>query len=69
MIRNKKTRRETIYEASHVECQEAGEDATLLVFHPTGDGYSSIGASASEDDYRDVFVMNANGKTVARYLI
>lgn len=71
LIRHKQTQREVLYEAWNVEyVQHAseGEPAGLLInFEP---GVSThIGASEVPADRREAFVMNENGKTIARYTL
>ena len=65
LIRHKNTKREVIYPADEVEFEE--DDG--LRFH-TKDGCGMhLKCSDSEQDYRDVFIMNDAGQTVARYLL
>ena len=71
MIRYAKTRREVLIPARSVEFIYHGDGAAepgLLINHGVdAEGGCHLGTSTSEEDARDVFVMNANGKTVARY--
>ena len=65
LVRTKKTNREILYLADEIEFHE--EDG--LRFHSVNGNGSHLGIADKEDDYRDVFVMNENGQTVARYLL
>ncbi len=70
LIRYKESRREVIFPAISVEFVPSGtEDAGLLI-NTKVDGETHLALSASDNhDWRDVFVMNANGQTVARYTL
>ncbi len=63
LIRHKKSGREILYPADEVEF----EKGYGLRFHSPGQSGAHFPESNTEDDYRDVFVMNAAGQTVARY--
>lgn len=65
LIRNRKTRREILYSADEVEFQKGDG----LRFHRPDRSGSHFSESNVEDDYRDVFIMNDAGQTVARYLL
>ena len=72
LIRYKESRREILIPAKSVEFIPSGtEDAGLLINHGVeADGGIHLGLTASDDNnWRDVFVMNANGQTVARYTL
>lgn len=71
LIKHKETGREVLYEAWNVEFVTADTDVEsrglLINFEP---GVSThIGCSDDPLDRRDAFVMNENGKTVARYAL
>lgn len=70
-----KTKREVLLQANAVEYVPKGDDrcgAGLLLRGVNGaDGANThLGMTMKGDeDFRDVFVMNADGQTVARYII
>ena len=66
LIRHKSDGREVLFEAKSVEYLRTGSDAGLLV-RLQDDHSTHLCHSDAEADQRDVFVMNSNGKTVARY--
>ena len=68
LIRNKATRREFLTECEAVEFEDygKGEHPGLLLVRPEAES-QHYALSETEADYRDVFVMNAAGQTVARY--
>ena len=65
LIRDKKTGREIIYPADEVEFQKGDG----LRFHRPNQTGAHCPESKAEDGFRDVFVMNAEGQTVARYIL
>jgi hypothetical protein len=71
LIRYKKTRREVLIPARSVEFVPKGSDDEpgLLINHAVvAEGGCHLGMTAEGDEnYRDVFVMNPQGQTVARY--
>lgn len=71
LIRYKKSRREVIIPARSVEYVPDGKDAGLLINHAVeAEGGRHLGrTSQGDEDWRDVFVMNAQGQTVARYTL
>ena len=79
LIKYVKSRREVLIPARSVEFSPAGESGEgLLINHGVeAEGGSHLGFTKGEnedrcdenEDWRDVFVMNANGKTVARYTL
>ena len=76
LIRYQKSLREVLIEAESVEfVREQGPHAVdkpgLLVNHGTKakDGFHLEMTAEGDEDWRDVFVMNASGQTVARYTL
>lgn len=72
LIRYKESRREVITPARSVEFVPSGsEDSGLLINHGVeAEGGCHLSMTASDDkDWRDVFVMNDAGQTVARYIL
>ncbi len=73
LIRYNESRRECLIPARSVEfVPNGGEDNPgLLINHGVlAEGGSHLGMTPEGDkNWRDVFVMNAQGKTVARYLL
>lgn len=73
LIRYKKSRRECLTPAKSVEfIPRGGEDEPgLLINHAVeAEGGYHLGMTPEgDDDVRDVFVMNAQGATVARYTL
>jgi hypothetical protein len=74
LIRYKETRREVLMPAKRVEFvpeSSKEESPGLLINH--GDEAESgcflAMTSEGDSDWRDVFVMNAQGQTVARYIL
>lgn len=72
LIRYNKTRRECLFTAKSVEYQPdngSHADSGLLInyddVHSTHLGFTEPG----DEDWRDVFVMNKAGQTVARYML
>ena len=70
MIRHKVTRREFLIACEAVEFEDSGkgDHPGLLLIVPGADS-RHYALSEMEADYRDVFVMNAAGQTVARYTL
>lgn len=70
LIRYQKSRIETLTPAHSVEFWPEGTPkAGLLMTHTNGD-QSHVGLSEKGDEnWRDVFVMNDKGATVARYTL
>ncbi len=66
LIRYKSDGREVLIEAKNVEYLRAGDGAGLCI-NLQDDSGTHFGLSDSEADQREVFVMNSNGKTIARY--
>lgn len=76
LIRYKQSRREVLIPARTVEFVPKGsccgdKDEGLLINHAVeAEGGCHLGFTAEGDpDWRDIFVMNANGQTVARYTL
>ena len=73
LIRYKKSRREVLTPARSVEFQPRGDSAEpgLLINHgvEAEGGFHLAMTDEGDDDWRDVFVMNAQGQTVARYTL
>lgn len=76
LIRYKKgerTDREVIMSAKSVEFvpKDSKYDTPgLLINHVTeAEGESYLSPSDNEDDWRDIFVMNADGQTVGHYIL
>ena len=75
LLRYVDSRREVLIPARSVEfspkSSDGGEGEGLLINHGVeAEGGSHLGFTEGENkDWRDVFVMNANGKTVARYML
>ena len=78
MIRYKESRREVLISARSVEFVPVGKEgeqpydkAGLLINHAVeAEGGFHLDMTAKDDDnLRDVFVMNSNGKTVAKYTL
>ena len=76
LIKNRATGREVLYPATCVEFVPAkiGVPVPGLLIVVNAENRSCeisqhIGASKTEGDLRDVFVMNENGSTVARYVL
>ncbi len=70
LIRYQKTKREVLIPAREVEYVPQGEDGAGLLIRSRTEGESNchLGFSEKNDDnWRDVFVMNEHGQTVARY--
>ena len=68
LIRSLSDNREILIPAKSVEYRRTGKEAGLRIQLTNGTS-SHYGHSSSEKDARDVFIMNASGKTVARYLL
>lgn len=70
LIRDKKTRREFLIECEVVEFEDTGKgDHPGLLLVLPGAESRHYPLSETEAEYRDVFVMNAAGQTVARYIL
>lgn len=76
LIKYKKTGREVLIPARTVEYVPKGSccgdvDEGLLINHAVeAEGGSHLGFTpVGDDDWRDVFVMNSHGQTVARYAL
>ena len=76
LIRYKKSRREVLIPARTVEFIPEGEkmpnapfEAGLLINHTENGGHHLGFTPEGDEDWRDVFVMNAAGQTVARYTL
>ena len=71
LIRYRKTHREVLIPARTVEYVPKGkQDSGLLINHGVqAEGGSHLKHDDCTDDVRDVFVMNAQGQTVARYTL
>ena len=65
LIRNKCTKDEILYLSDEVKFSE---ENGLTFTIKDGRGCHFI-PSDKEQDYRDIFVMNSSGQTVARYLL
>lgn len=71
LVRYKKSRREVISSATSVEFIPEGSediDKGLLIVNNEESVHLSF-THADDENYRDVFVMNDKGQTVARYLL
>ena len=66
MVRQLADGREILFEAKTVEYLRSGNDAGLRI-NLQDDTSTHLSHSTNENDRRDAFVMNSNGKTVARY--
>ena len=72
LIRDQKTRREVLLQARSVGfVPEGKDDAGLLINHgvEAEGGCHLAPTQEGDEDWRDVFVMNAAGQTVARYTL
>ena len=72
LIRYQKTRREVLLQARSVEFVPLGEsDTGLLINHgvEAEGGCHLAPTQEGDEDWRDVFVMNNAGQTVARYTL
>ncbi len=73
LIRYQKTRREVLIPARSVEFvpkDGTDEPGLLINYAVEAEGGCHLSMTAEgDDDWRDVFVMNANGQTVARYTL
>ncbi len=74
LIRYKKTRREVVVPARSVEFTPmsfGGDEPGLLINHgvEAEGGFHLPLTEGGDEDWRDVFVMNAQGQTVARYTL
>lgn len=79
LIRYQKTRREVLISAKTVEFivptkdkkESVIDEAGLLINHgvEAEKGFHLPMTAEGNDDFRDVFVMNENGQTVARYTL
>lgn len=74
LIRYKKTGREVLRTAETVEfISEEGDRQRGLLINSGIDAKSGfhlpMTTEADKDDYRDVFIMNNDGQTVARYVL
>ncbi len=69
LIRNKKTKVETLYIADQIEFDE--KEGLYLYQRCYGDSIPSqhFMLSEKEEDYRDVFIMNESGQTITRYFL
>ncbi len=69
LIKYVESKRECIIPARSIEFSRAKEDAGLRINLPNeADGSTYLAMTAKGDsDFRDVFVMNDQGQTVARY--
>lgn len=70
LIRYKETRREVIIPASSVEFipVSTGDEPGLLINNGVEAEHLGL-TEKSDPNFRDVFVMNGNGQTVARYTL
>ncbi len=70
LIRYKKSRREVLTPATSIEFVHSGygEEPGLLITNSEGSVFLDP-TSKDDEDFRDVFVMNAQGQTVARYVL
>lgn len=69
LIRYRKSGREVLIPAKSVEYVPNGDEQGLLINHGCeAEGGCQLGPTAKDDEnWRDVFVMNDHGSTVARY--
>lgn len=72
LIRYNKSRRECLFTAKSVEFQPdngSNADSGLLINYDDVDSTHFGFTEKGDEDWRDVFVMNKNGQTVARYTL
>ena len=73
LVRYQKTRREVLTSARSVEfVRDKGEGEPGLLINPGIEGEAGCFLGVSEkgdENWRDVFVMNDQGQTVARYIL